>query len=71
VLYYYNVHNQRIVVGLDIEVNRLREENAQVAAERDWLTEEKTKWLETQQTMKEEKAKLTKDLKSKYSSALS
>jgi hypothetical protein len=47
VLYYYTVHNQRIVVGLDIEVSRLREENAQVAAEHDWLTEEKTKWLET------------------------
>jgi hypothetical protein len=32
-------------MGLDIEVNRLREENAQVAAEHDRLAEEKTKWL--------------------------
>jgi FtsZ-binding cell division protein ZapB len=71
VLYYCIVHNQRIATGLDIEVSRLREENAQVAAERDRLTKEKTKWLQTQQTMKEEKAKLAKDLESKYSSTLS
>jgi hypothetical protein len=71
VLYYYIVYNQSIDIGLDIEVSRLREENAQVAAERDRLTEEKTKWLQVQQTMKEEKAKLAKDLESKYSAALS
>jgi uncharacterized membrane-anchored protein len=64
VLYYCTVHNQRIAAGLDIKVSQLREENAQVAAERDRLTEEKTKWLETQQTMKEEKAKLAKVLNS-------
>jgi hypothetical protein len=46
-LYYCTVHNQSIDTGLDIEVSRLREENAQVAAERDRLTEEKTKWLQT------------------------
>jgi hypothetical protein len=71
VLYYCTVHNQSIDTSLDIEVSRLYEENARVAAERDWLTEEKTKWLQTQQAMKEEKAKLAKDLESKYSSALS
>jgi hypothetical protein len=58
-------------MGLDIEVSWLHEENAQVGAERDRLTEEKTKWLQTQQAMKEENAKLAKDLESKYSSALS
>jgi hypothetical protein len=47
VLYYCTVHNQIIDTGLDIEVSRLREENAQVAAERDRLTEEKTKWQQT------------------------
>jgi hypothetical protein len=46
VLYYCTVHNQSINTDLDIKVNRLREENAQVAAERDQLTEEKTKWLQ-------------------------
>jgi hypothetical protein len=71
VLYYCTVHNQSIDIGLDIEVSRLHEENAQVAAECDRLTEEKTKWLQTQQAMKEENAKLAKDLESKYSSALS
>jgi hypothetical protein len=71
VLYYYTVYNESIDTGLDIEVRRLRKENAQVAAECDRLTEEKTKWLQTQQTMTEEKAKLAKDLESKYSSALS
>jgi FtsZ-binding cell division protein ZapB len=71
VSYYCTVHNQSIDTGLDIEVSRLREENAQVAAERDWLTEEKTKCLQTQQAMKEENARLAKDLESKYSSALS
>jgi malonyl CoA-acyl carrier protein transacylase len=71
VLYYYTVHNQRIAIGLDIEVSWLREENAQVAAELDRLSEEKTKWLQTQQAMKEEKAKLAKDLESKHSSTLS
>jgi predicted nucleic acid-binding Zn-ribbon protein len=71
VLYYCTVHNQRIATGLDIEVSQLREENAQVAAERDRLTEEKAKWLQTQQAMKEEKAKLAKDLESKHSSTLS
>jgi hypothetical protein len=71
VLYYCIVHNQSIDTGLDIEVCRLREENAQVAAERDRLTEEKTKWLQTRQAMKEENAKLAKDLESKYSSSLS
>jgi hypothetical protein len=55
VLYYCTIYNQRIAVGLDIKVSQLHEKNPQVAAERDWLTEEKTKWLETQQTMKEEK----------------
>jgi hypothetical protein len=48
VLYYYTVHNQRIDTGLDNEVSRLREENAHVAAKRDRLTEEKTKWLQIQ-----------------------
>jgi hypothetical protein len=52
VLYYYTIHNQSIDTGLDIEVSRLCEENAQVAAERDRLTEEKTKWLQTHQAMK-------------------
>jgi hypothetical protein len=47
VLYYCTVHNQNIDTGLDIEVSQLREENTQVAAERDRLTEEKTKWLQT------------------------
>jgi FtsZ-binding cell division protein ZapB len=70
-LYYCTVHNQSIDTGLDIEVSRLREENAQVAAEHDRLTEEKTKWLQTQQAIKEERAKLAKHLESKYSSALS
>jgi hypothetical protein len=69
--YYYTIYNESIDTGLDIEVSRLREENAQVAAERDRLTEEKTKWLQTQHTMTEEKAKLAKDMESKYSSALS
>jgi FtsZ-binding cell division protein ZapB len=71
VLYYCTVHNQSIDTGLDIEVSRLHEENAQVAAEHDRLTEEKTKWLQTQQAMKEENAKLAKDLESKYFSSLS
>jgi hypothetical protein len=71
VLYYCTVHNQRIATGLDIEVSRLHEGNAQVATERNQLTEEKTKWLQTQQAMKEEKAKLAKDVESKYSSTLS
>jgi septal ring factor EnvC (AmiA/AmiB activator) len=71
VLYYCTVHNRSINTGLDIEVSQLHEENAQVATERDRLTEEKTKWLQTQQTMKEENAKLAKDLESKYSSSLS
>jgi hypothetical protein len=71
VLYYYTVHNQSIDIGLDIKVSRLCEENAQVAAKHDRLTEEKTKWLQTQQAMKEENAKLVKDLESKYSSSLS
>jgi hypothetical protein len=71
VLYYCTVHNQSIDTGLDIEVSRLHEENAQVAAERDRLTEEKTKWLQTQQAMKDDNAKLAKDLESKYSSSLS
>jgi hypothetical protein len=70
VLYFYIVHNHWIAIGLDTEVSRLREENAQVTAERDRLAEEKTKWLQTQQTMKEEKAKLAKDLESKHSSIL-
>jgi hypothetical protein len=65
VLCYYTIHNQSIDTGLDIEVSRLREENAQVTAERDRLTEEKTKWLQTQRAMKEENAKLAKDLESK------
>jgi hypothetical protein len=69
-MYYYTVHNQSIDTGLDIEVSRLRDENALVAGERDRLTEEKTKWLQVQQAMKEEKAKLAKDLESKYSAAL-
>jgi hypothetical protein len=43
VLYYCTIHNQNIDTGLDIEVSRLREENAQVTVERDRLTEEKTK----------------------------
>jgi hypothetical protein len=47
VLYYYTIHNQSIDIGLDIEVSRLREENAQVATKHDQLTEEKTKWLQT------------------------
>jgi hypothetical protein len=34
-MYYCTVHNQSIDTGLDIEVSRLRDENAQVAAERD------------------------------------
>jgi hypothetical protein len=46
VLYYCIVHNQSIDIGLDIEVSRLHKENAQVATECDWLTEEKTKWLQ-------------------------
>jgi hypothetical protein len=71
VLYFCTVHNHWIATGLDIEVSRLREENAQVTAEGDRLAEEKTKWLQTQQAMKEEKAKLAKDLESKYSSTLS
>jgi hypothetical protein len=71
VLYYCTVHNQSIDTGLDIEVSWLHEENAQVGAEHDRLTEEKTKWLQTQQAMKEENAKLSKDLESKYSAALS
>jgi hypothetical protein len=71
VLYYCIVHNRSIDTGLDIEVSQLCEENAQVAAERDWLPEEKTKWLQTQQAMKEENTKLAKDLESKYSSSLS
>jgi hypothetical protein len=70
VLYYYTIHNQSIDIGLDIEVSRLHEENAQVAAKHDRLTEEKTKWLQTQQAMKEEKGKLATDLESKYSLAL-
>jgi hypothetical protein len=45
VLYYCTIHNQSIDTGLDIEVSELHEENAQVAAERDRLTKEKTKWL--------------------------
>jgi hypothetical protein len=45
VLYYCTIHNQSIDIGLDIEVSELHEENAQVAAERDRLTKEKTKWL--------------------------
>jgi hypothetical protein len=57
-------------MGLDIEVSRIHEENAQVTAEHDRLAEEKTKWLQTQQAMKEEKAKLAKDLESKYSLTL-
>jgi hypothetical protein len=62
VLYYCIVHNHWIATGLDIKVSRLREENAQVTTKRDQLTEGKTKWLQTQQAMKEEKAKLAKDL---------
>jgi hypothetical protein len=69
--YYCTVHNQSVDTGMEIKVSRLHEENAQVAAERDRLTEEKTKWLQTQQAMKEENARLAKDLESKYSSALS
>jgi hypothetical protein len=46
-LYYYTVHNHWIATGLDIKVSRLHEENAQVTAEHDQLTEEKTKWLQT------------------------
>jgi hypothetical protein len=69
-MYYCTVHNQSIDTGLDIEVSRLLDENALVAGERDRLTEEKTKWLQVQQAMKEEKAKLAKDLESKYSTAL-
>jgi hypothetical protein len=71
VSYYYTIHNQSIDTGQDIEVSRLRKENAQVTTERDQLTKEKTKWLQTQQAMKEENAKLAKDLESKYSSSLS
>jgi hypothetical protein len=71
VLYYCTIHNHWIATGLDIEVSRLHKENAQVTAERDRLTEEKTKWLQTQHAMKEEKAKLAKDLESKHSSTLS
>jgi hypothetical protein len=48
VLYFYTIHNHWIATGLDIEVSRLREENDQVAAERDRLAEEKNKWLQTQ-----------------------
>jgi hypothetical protein len=70
VLYCCTGHNRSIDTGLNVEVSRLREENAQVAAERDRLTKEKTKWLQTQQAMKEENAKLAKDLESKYSSSL-
>jgi hypothetical protein len=65
------IHNHWIATGLDIKVSRLREENAQVVAERDRSFKEKTKWLQTQQAMKEEKAKVAKDLESKYSSILS
>jgi hypothetical protein len=71
VLYFFTVHNHWIAIGLDIEVSRLHEENAQVTVERGRLAEGKTKWLQTQQAMKEEKAKLAKDLESKYSSTLS
>jgi hypothetical protein len=71
VLYCCTSHNRSIGTGLDVEVSRLREENAQVVAERDRLTEEKTKWLQTQQAMKKENVKLAKDLESKYSSSLS
>jgi hypothetical protein len=71
VLYYCIVHNRSIDTSLDIEVSHLCEENAQVAAERDRLPKEKTKWLQTQQAMKEENTKLAKDLESKYSSSLS
>jgi hypothetical protein len=71
VLYYCTVHNHWIATGLDIEVSRLREENAPIAAERDRLTEEKTKGLQTQQAMKKENAKLAEDLESKHSSTLS
>jgi septal ring factor EnvC (AmiA/AmiB activator) len=71
VLYYCIIYNQRIATSLDIKVSRLREENAQVAAECDRLAKEKTKWLQTQQAMTEEKAKLAKDLESKHSSTLS
>jgi hypothetical protein len=71
VLYYYTIYNQSIDTGLDIEVSRLREENAQVATKRDRLTKEKTKWLQTQQAMKEDNAKLAKDLESKNSSVVS
>jgi cell shape-determining protein MreC len=56
---------------MDVKVSRLHEENAQITAERDRLSEEKNKWLQTQQAMKEENAKLAKDLESKYSSSLS
>jgi hypothetical protein len=55
VLYYCIIYNQRIATSLDIKVSRLREENAQVAAECDRLAKEKTKWLQTQQAMTEEK----------------
>jgi hypothetical protein len=48
VLYFCTVYNHWIATGLDIEVSRLREENAQVTAKRDRLAEEKTKWLQTQ-----------------------
>jgi hypothetical protein len=47
VLYCCTGHNRSIDTGLNVEVSRLREENAQVAAERDRLTKEKTKWLQT------------------------
>jgi cell shape-determining protein MreC len=70
-MYFYTIHNHWIATGLDIKVSRLREENTQVATECDRLAEEKTKWLQTQQAMKEENMKLAKDLESKYSSTLS
>jgi FtsZ-binding cell division protein ZapB len=54
-----------IYAGLDAEVSRLREENVQVTAERDRLSKEKDKWLQTQQAMKDEHAKLARELESK------